>query len=305
MSETSGRFAIDFYAFHAEPVKKSRHYYPADRIDRCLQEFNVRANVADYLAGPVITCYELALEPGVKSSTISSLASDICRKLMVETLRIVDVVPGTSFMGIEVPNAKRKMIMLGSLMFFLSDLMLLFNVFADVSRVFDILCLVLYYPAEILLAISISYSGRDDKEMGVFRKIFCRIFQQCFHILIPLLPYRQPKILKNMDEVILALKEEKINNILLVTDKSIRGLGLTRELEEKLKSAEISTFVFDDILPNPTTKMVEAGLEIYLKNHCTGAIAFGGGSVMDTAKVILARSRYPKKSIAKMLFHEK
>ena len=195
---------------------------------------------------------------------------------------------------------KNLLIMLGSLMFFLSDLMLLFNVFADVSRVFDILCLVLYYPAEILLAISISYSGRDDKEMGVFRKIFCRIFQQCFHILIPLLPYRQPKILKNMDEVILALKEEKITKILLVTDKSIRGLGLTKELEEKLKSAEISVFVFDDILPNPTTKMVEAGLEIYLKNHCEGAIAFGGGSVMDTAKVILARSRYPKKSIAKM-----
>ena len=97
-------------------VSDEECFATADRIDRCLQEFNVRANVADYLAGPVITCYELALEPGVKSSTISSLASDICRKLMVETLRIVDVVPGTSFMGIEVPNAKRKMIMLGSLM---------------------------------------------------------------------------------------------------------------------------------------------------------------------------------------------
>ncbi len=192
------------------------------------------------------------------------------------------------------------LIMLGSLLFFLSDLMLLFNVFADISDIFDIMCLVLYYPAEILLAISITYCGRDDKEMGVFKKMYCRIFQQCFHIMIPLLPYRQPKILKNMDEVIDTLKTENVDNILLVTDKSIRGLGLTRELEDKINKAGIKLFVFEDILPNPTTKMVEEGLKVYNENQCKGAIAFGGGSVMDTAKVILARHVYPKKSITKM-----
>ena len=196
--------------------------------------------------------------------------------------------------------SKDFLIMLGSLLFFLSDLMLLLNVFAELSEVFDILCLVFYYPAEILLAISISYSGRADKEMGVFKKIYCRIFQQCFHLMIPLLPYRQPKILENMDEVVETLQKEGVKSVLLVTDKSIRGLGLTKELEEKVNDAKIKLTVFDDILPNPTTHMVEAGLVVYNENSCDAAIAFGGGSVMDTAKVILARHVYPKKSITKM-----
>lgn len=195
---------------------------------------------------------------------------------------------------------KNLLIMLGSLLFFLSDLMLLFNVFGDVSRIFDIMCLTFYYPAEVLLAISITYSGRDDKEMGVFKKMYCRIFQQCFHVMIPFLPYRQPKILENMEEVIDSLKKEKLEKVLLVTDRSIRGLGLTKELEEKLDKAGIQLFIFDNILPNPTTHMVEEGLKIYNENECAGIIAFGGGSVMDTAKVILARHVYPKKSITKM-----
>lgn len=130
--------------------------------------------------------------------------------------------------------------MLGSLLFFLSDLMLLFNVFGDVSRIFDIMCLVFYYPAEVLLAISITYSGRDDKEMGVFKKIYCRIFQQCFHVMIPLLPYRQPKILENMEEVIDSLKKEKLEKVLLVTDRSIRGLGLTKNLKKSLIRREFN-----------------------------------------------------------------
>ncbi len=191
-------------------------------------------------------------------------------------------------------------IMLGSLLFFLSDLMLLFNRFSDVSALFGTFCLVFYYPAEVLLAISITYSGHDDKEMSVFKKIYCRIFQQCFHVMIPLLPYRQPKILENMDEVVETLKKENIKSVLLVTDKSIRGLGLTKELEEKIEKANIKLTIFDDILPNPTTHMVENGLKVYNENMCDGAIAFGGGSVMDTAKVILARHVYSKKSITKM-----
>ena len=196
--------------------------------------------------------------------------------------------------------SKNFLIFLGSLLFFLSDLMLLFYVFADVGYIFDILCRALYYPAEILLAISITYSGRDDKEMGVFKKMYCRIFQQFFHLMIPLLPYRQPKILESMDEVVEVLKAKGISKVLLVSDKSIRKLGLTKELEEKVEKAKISLFIFDDVLPNPTTQMVEEGLKIYNQNGCEGAIAFGGGSVMDTAKVILARHVYPNKSVNKM-----
>ena len=136
--------------------------------------------------------------------------------------------------------------------------------------------------------------------MNIFRKFYCRTYQQIFHIAIPFLPYREPKILENMDEVVKTLKEEKINKVMLATDKSIRGLGLTKELEDALTRANLSYVVYDDILPNPTIDMVEEGLKIYLKNNCKAMIAFGGGSVMDCAKVILARVAKPKKSVQKM-----
>lgn len=136
--------------------------------------------------------------------------------------------------------------------------------------------------------------------MNIFRKFYCRTYQQIFHIAIPFMPYREPKILENMDEVVKTLKEEKIDKVMLATDKSIRGLGLTKELEDALTRANLSYVVYDDILPNPTIDMVEEGLKIYLKNNCKAMIAFGGGSVMDCAKVILARVAKPKKSVQKM-----
>lgn len=136
--------------------------------------------------------------------------------------------------------------------------------------------------------------------MNIFRKFYCRTYQQIFHIAIPFMPYREPKILENMDEVVKTLKEEKIDKVMLATDKSIRGLGLTKELEDALTRANLSYVVYDDILPNPTIDMVEEGLKIYLKNNCKAMITFGGGSVMDCAKVILARVAKPKKSVQKM-----
>ncbi len=136
--------------------------------------------------------------------------------------------------------------------------------------------------------------------MNIFKKIYCRIYQQVFHIAIPFMPYHEPKILENMEEVVKTLKEEKVEKVMLATDKSIRGLGLTKELEDTLTRANLSYVVYDDILPNPTIDMVEEGLKIYLKNNCKAMIAFGGGSVMDCAKVILARVAKPKKSVQKM-----
>ncbi len=136
--------------------------------------------------------------------------------------------------------------------------------------------------------------------MNIFRKIYCRTFQTVFRIIIPVLPYREPKILNNMTEVVSVLKDKRINCVMLVTDKSIRGLGLTKELEELSVQNKIKLVVFDEVLPNPTIAMVEQGLKIYNENKCEGCIAFGGGSVLDCAKVILARHVKPNKSVKKM-----
>lgn len=88
----------------------------AETLNRALTEFNVRAHVVRCVPGPVITRYELALDPGIRSSAVSSLSTDISRKLKVETLRVIDAVPGTDYVGVEVPNRHRKLITLGSIM---------------------------------------------------------------------------------------------------------------------------------------------------------------------------------------------
>lgn len=136
--------------------------------------------------------------------------------------------------------------------------------------------------------------------MNIFKKLYCRTFQVIFRIAIPLLPYREPKLLKDNDELIALLQEKQIKSILLVTDKGIRGLGLTETLENQIKSNDIKLAVYDDTVANPTTKNVAEALDMYKSNDCEAIIAFGGGSAMDCAKATGARVVRPKKPLSKM-----
>ena len=136
--------------------------------------------------------------------------------------------------------------------------------------------------------------------MNIFKKLYCRTFQTAFKIAIPLLPYREPIILKTNDDVISVLKKQNKKSVLLVTDKGLKSLGLTKSLEESILNANISLSVFDETVPNPTSKNVADALEMFKQNDCDAIIAFGGGSVMDCAKATGARVAYPKKSLAKM-----
>lgn len=136
--------------------------------------------------------------------------------------------------------------------------------------------------------------------MNIFKKFYYRTYQFVFKLAIPLLPYRQPKMLKTDEDVVETLKKHNITNVMLVTDQGIRGLGLTKSLEENLVSAGFSLCVFDQTVPNPTTDNVEKALSLFNQNSCQGLIAFGGGSVMDCAKAVGARKAYPKKPLSKM-----
>ncbi|MCR5536589.1 MAG: hypothetical protein K6F05_04150 [Succinivibrio sp.] len=78
------------------------------RIDRFMQDFKVKAKVASYVSGPVITLFSLQLEGGISSRQIRSVSTDLTRYLMVKTIRVLDVVPGTQYVGLEVPNATRQ-----------------------------------------------------------------------------------------------------------------------------------------------------------------------------------------------------
>ncbi len=136
--------------------------------------------------------------------------------------------------------------------------------------------------------------------MNIFKKFYCRTFQTAFKLALPILPYREPKIIKTNEDVVEVLKENNINSILLVTDKGIRGLGLTKSLEDAIMQNGIKLLIYDEVVPNPTTDNVVQALEIYKDNDCQALIAFGGGSVMDCAKATGARVVKPKKSLSQM-----
>ena len=117
--------------------------------------------------------------------------------------------------------------------------------------------------------------------MNFFRKVYSRIYQNIFQLAIPLMPYRQPEIKKSVNSIPQILKDHKLSHPLLVTDKSIRSLGLTEELENSLNEAFITFSVFDETVPNPTISCIEDAVKVYIENNCDSIIAFGGGIISD------------------------
>ena len=134
--------------------------------------------------------------------------------------------------------------------------------------------------------------------MNILKKIYCRIFQGCFHLAIPILPYRDPKILDSIEKLPSEFASKGIKKVLLVTDPVIRSL--TGELEKLLPAAGIECVVYDKTNANPTVSNVEDALALYIGEKCQGLIAFGGGSSMDCAKAVGARVACPHKSLAQM-----
>jgi S-DNA-T family DNA segregation ATPase FtsK/SpoIIIE len=82
------------------------------KLELKLQDFGIAAEVVEVLPGPVITRFELQPAPGVKASRISNLARDLARSLAVISVRVVEVIPGKSVVGIEIPNETRAVVYL-------------------------------------------------------------------------------------------------------------------------------------------------------------------------------------------------
>ncbi|WP_151709779.1 DNA translocase FtsK [Acinetobacter brisouii] len=77
-----------------------------------LQEFNVKAKVIEAQPGPVVTRFELDLAPGVKASKVTNISRDLARSMSMASVRVVEVIPGKPYIGIEVPNSAREMVRL-------------------------------------------------------------------------------------------------------------------------------------------------------------------------------------------------
>lgn len=140
----------------------------------------------------------------------------------------------------------------------------------------------------------------EERGMNIFKKFYCRTYQGAFRMMLPILPYRQPKQLANFQDIVYTLQDHKIKSVLLVTDRGIRGLGLTKQLEDDIKENNIALSVYDKTVANPTTQNVDEALSLYKEGACQAIIAFGGGSAMDCAKATGARVACPKKTLKQM-----
>ena len=136
--------------------------------------------------------------------------------------------------------------------------------------------------------------------MNIFKKVYCRLFQGAFKLLLPILPYYEPQILKNTRQISEQLKNKNINSVLIVTDDFLYSNGYLTDLINDLKDNQIKSTIFSDVKPNPTVINVENGVKLYNGCGAKAIIAFGGGSPMDAAKAIGARIAYPNKSLDKL-----
>lgn len=143
--------------------------------------------------------------------------------------------------------------------------------------------------------------------MNIFKKAYCRTYQQTMRLLECFLPWREPEPLKG-EGMLAALPEylgklnkgRGVRSVLLVTDGGIAKLGLCDPLKDALAAAGIKCTVFDGVVPNPTIENIEQCTRLYHEGGCEAIVAVGGGSPMDCAKVCAARVANPKKPVAKM-----
>jgi S-DNA-T family DNA segregation ATPase FtsK/SpoIIIE len=103
---------LDKAEVHKNPVTKEELNAVARLVETKLADFNVEAKVVGAYPGPVITRFELDLAPGVKVSKISGLSKDLARALSAMAVRVVEVIPGKSVIGLELPNKHREIVRL-------------------------------------------------------------------------------------------------------------------------------------------------------------------------------------------------
>ena len=102
--------------------------------------------------------------------------------------------------------------------------------------------------------------------MNIFKRVFCRVYQGVFRLALPILPYREPEIFNSVEDLPNMFKQKGIDSVLLVTDKFIRGAGITSKLEKVLEDNQIRCVVYDDTRANPTVKNVDEAKLMYIEN---------------------------------------
>ncbi len=155
-------------------------------------------------------------------------------------------------------------------------------------------------------AIEIEYfeeKAQETKEKLTMGKVYCRIFQAVMKVGNYFMGYRMPEYIEgpgSIKQLPKMLKEKGAGKVLVVTDPGLMSLGLPNALLEALENEGVEYALYSDVQPNPTSDNVEAGYKIYKENGCQAIVAMGGGSPMDCAKGVGAKSAHPNKTIAQL-----
>lgn len=136
--------------------------------------------------------------------------------------------------------------------------------------------------------------------MNPLKKAYCRTFQAAFKAALPFLPYRKPKIISSVQKLPAVIHKHQCRHVLMVTDSGIRGLGLTKDLEQALSASFVACTIYDKTTANPTTEHVAEAVKLYRTQGCDAIIGFGGGSSIDCAKAAGACIARPKKTPEQM-----
>lgn len=135
------------------------------------------------------------------------------------------------------------------------------------------------------------------------KKCWYRVNQKVLKLGMSFMNWKEPQLFEGKNSVLKLprfIEQQKIHQVLVVTDKGLMKLNLLSPLIKELNVYKIDCFIFDDVQPNPTIQNVEACRQMYIDNGCEAVIAFGGGSPMDCAKAAAARVVKPHQSIRKM-----
>ena len=132
---------------------------------------------------------------------------------------------------------------------------------------------------------------------------FYRLYHYGLKLLISFLPPPSPSLLKGrnaLKNLIGNIQANKIDKLLLVTDREIKSFGLHQELCSLLTNNKITISLYTDVEPNNPINNIEQALNHYQQTQCQGIICLGGGSVMDCGKLIAARIARPDKSVRQL-----
>ncbi len=136
--------------------------------------------------------------------------------------------------------------------------------------------------------------------MNILSKAFCRVYQFCFRMAGPVLPYRNPETYSKIEEIGNIFDSLGAVAALVVTDKFLAESPAMDKLREISFTKGVKLNVFTDFKPNPTVKNCEDGARMYNSCSCNCIIALGGGSAIDCAKGVGILIAYPKKTLAQL-----